>query len=85
MIGFAVNLSVESQKVQLVADSSALILSETSRGLIAGFSCEKANQYAKTFDMDLESCRIVSSDASVKLTKWFGPFLLEAVASAGPN
>lgn len=83
MLGFAVNLSVATQKIQLVADSTALILSETSRGLIAGYSCEKADQYAKTFDMDLDSCRIVSSDVSVKLSKWFGPFQLEAAASAG--
>lgn len=84
-IGLAVGISVEKQKIQLVADSTALILSETSRGLIPGFSCEKAEQYAKTFDMDLDSCRIVSSVASVKLSKWFGPFRLEANASAGPS
>ena len=84
-IGLAVELSFEKQKTQLVADHAALTLSETSRGLIAGFSCEKAEQYAKTFDMDLDSCRIVSSVASVTLTKWFGPFRLEAKATASPN
>ena len=84
-VGSAVEMSVEKQKVQLASDSTALILSETSRGLIAGFSCAKAKEFAKTFDMDLDSCRIVGSVASVTLSKWFGPFRLEASASASSS
>jgi hypothetical protein len=81
--GLAIQLSFWQQQTQLVADSAALVASETSRGMISGFSCENSELIATRFDLELDTCRIVGSSAFVEVSKSLPPFRLSAQAVAG--
>ncbi len=82
--GLAIQLAFWQQQAQLVADTAALSASETSRGLISGFSCENPEQIAARFDLELDRCRIVGFSALVEVSKSLPPFRLSAQATAGP-
>ncbi len=82
--GTAVQLAFWQQQAQLVADAAALAASETSRGLISGYSCENPEQIAVRFDLELDTCRIVGFVAYVEVSKSLPPFKLSAQATAGP-
>jgi hypothetical protein len=82
--GMAIQLAFWQQQVQLVADAAALTASETARGLISGYSCENPEQIATSFDLELDTCRIVGFSALVKVSKSLPPFRLTAQALAGP-
>ncbi|MFM1950468.1 MAG: hypothetical protein RL418_155 [Actinomycetota bacterium] len=82
-IGIVSRAAYLEQLSQLVADSAALGASETSRGLVAGFSCENAEQIAKRFDFELDTCRIVSFGASVELSKTELGLNFSATSTAG--
>lgn len=84
-IFLANDLALSRQRLQLVADHSALIASETTRGMIAGYGCQNAEEFAKTFDISMDSCRIVSFDASVELADWVSVFPIKARATAGSD
>jgi hypothetical protein len=81
--GLAIQLSFWQQQTQLVADSAALVASETSRGMISGFSCQNSELIATRFDLELDRCRIVGSSAFVEVSKSLPPFRLSAQAVAG--
>lgn len=81
--GLATQLAFWQQQTQLVADAAALAASETSRGLISGFSCENPEHIATRFDLELDTCRIVGSSAFVEVSKSLPPFRLSAQATAG--
>lgn len=82
-IGFANQAAHFRQLSQLVADSAALGASETTRGLVAGFGCENAEQIAKRFDFELDTCRIVGFDVSVEVSKTELGLNFSAASSAG--
>ncbi len=82
--GLAIQLAFWQQQAQLVADTAALSASETSRGLISGFSCQNPEQIAARFDLELDRCRIVGFSAFVEVSKSVPPFRLSAQAMAGP-
>ena len=82
--GYAIRLAYWQQKVQMVADATALAASETARGLISGYSCENPEQIAARFDLELDTCRIVGFSALVKVSKSLPPIRLTAQAIAGP-
>jgi hypothetical protein len=81
----AIQLAIWQQQTQLVADAAALSASETSRGLMSGFSCENPEQIATRFDLELDRCRIVGFSAFVEVSKSLPPFRLSAQAIAGPS
>ncbi len=80
----AIQFAFWQQQAQLVADAAALAASETSRGLISGFSCENPEHIAGRFDLELDRCRIVGFSAFVEVSKSLPPFRLSAQATAGP-
>jgi hypothetical protein len=84
-IALTVELGYWEQKTQLLADHAALIASETSRGLIGGFGCDNAVEFAKRFDVELDTCRIVGFGASIEVSKSISFFRLTATAAAGPE
>lgn len=84
-LGFALDLAYKAQKIQLVADATALIASESAVGLIAGFGCENAEAFAGEFDLALDTCRIVGFGAKVSLSQTHLLYELSAAASASPE
>ncbi len=82
--GLSIQVAFWQQQTQLVADSAALAASETSRGMISGFSCENPELIATRFDLELDRCRIVGFSAFVEVSKSLPPFRLSAQATAGP-
>tara|TARA_B110000459_G_scaffold149914_1_gene163388 strand:+ start:1082 stop:1390 length:309 start_codon:yes stop_codon:yes gene_type:complete len=85
-ISITTSLALERTRLQVVADLGSLAAADTLRGLISGIPCENAELIAVSNGSFLDSCRIVGSDASVKLTKQFGFADLFAFSEAGsPN
>ncbi|MEY3561690.1 MAG: hypothetical protein RL068_842 [Actinomycetota bacterium] len=84
VIALSIELAYWEQKTQLLADQAALIASETTRGLIGGFGCDNAFEFARRFDVELDTCRIVGFGASIEVSKSISFFRLTATATAGP-
>jgi len=80
--GLAVNIGLGANRLQLAADAAALAASETARGLVAGFSCANAEKIAKSFGVQLDTCRIVGFGANVKLSTKLLVFPMSATAEA---
>jgi hypothetical protein len=81
--GLAVKIGLGANRLQLASDAAALAASETARGLVAGFSCANAEQIAKSFGVQLDTCRIVGFGASVELSKTELGLNFSAASTAG--
>jgi hypothetical protein len=81
-VGWIIQHALLRQQAMLAADAGALTASETSRGLIAGFSCENAAEIVAGFDFHLDTCRIVGFEATVKVSKSVPPFQISAESRA---
>ena len=58
---------VEQVRLQSSADQIALLAEDSQRGLVTGFPCELALRTADRFGVQLDTCRILNSEAWIVL------------------
>jgi len=84
-LGTALAIGQFQVRLQLTADSAALVAADTMLGAVAGYPCENAETIAGIDGAFLSSCRIVGLGATVKATQNFGIFEVSRWAEAGPQ
>ncbi|MEO0048824.1 MAG: hypothetical protein RL556_156 [Actinomycetota bacterium] len=78
------NLSLEKTRLQAVADTVAIIASDSRQGLVAGVPCENAKRFAELNMSSLQKCFIVSLGAKISVKSQTSAILLIASAQAEP-
>ena len=71
-----------AEKLQAQADQIAITGADSVRGLITGYPCDLAKQFAHIYMVKLEFCRIVDFECFIRLSSEH--FDLVADARAGP-
>ena len=85
-VTLATSLAHGNTRLQVVADAASLSAADTVRGLVSGIPCENAERIAVSNGAFLDSCRIVGTDVSIRVTKFTGVTELSASSVAGsPN
>ena len=84
-LGGAIVLAQQQIRIQLVADTAALVAADTLIGAIAGYPCQNAELIADSDGALLVSCRIVGLVADIELSKSLGPITVLKSAQAGPG
>jgi hypothetical protein len=79
---FAVSRLIAAQQLQVQAEQIAVAAADAARGLITGYPCEVANQFAHMYMVKIAFCRIVEFECFLRLRS--EQFDLVADARAGP-
>ncbi len=74
---------VEQVRLQSSADQIALLAEDSQRGLVTGFPCELALRTADRFGVQLDTCRILNSEAWIALSTVRMGIVINARAHAG--
>lgn len=80
----AINLIAQA-RIQTTADAAAISADDALRGLITGYPCEVAKQFAEQNMANLIECRIVGLDAFIGVEVKGMGIVLNARARAGPS
>lgn len=73
-----------AEKLQAQADQIAIAAADSARGLITGYPCETARQFAHMYMVKIAFCRIVEFECFLRLQSDRFGIQLEATARAGP-
>lgn len=84
-VGLAIEIARQQTRLQMIADLTAVAVSDSRIGIIAGFPCPNATEIAALNGANLQFCRIVGEVASVEVGKNFLGFGLLASAEAAPS
>lgn len=84
-LGGAIFLAQQQIRIQLIADTAALVAADTLVGAIAGYPCQNAELIADSDGALLVSCRIVGLVAEIELAKSLGPITVLKSAQAAPG
>lgn len=82
-VAMTTSLAHGNTRLQVIADAVSLGAADTVRGLVSGIPCENAELIAVSNGAFLDSCRIVGTDVSIRLTKSVGVSELSADSVAG--
>ena len=78
------NIAITQQQLQAQTDSIALAAEDALRGVTTGYPCEMAGQFATSYMVKLEECRIVGFGVHVKTHSETMGIVFSAEASALP-
>ena len=73
-----------AEKLQAQANQIAVTAADSVRGLITGYPCELADQFAHMYMVKIALCRIVGFESFIRLQSEQLGFSLVATARAGP-
>lgn len=74
---------VEQVRLQAAVDQIALLAEDAQRGLVTGFPCELALRESERFGAELDTCRILNSEAWIALSTVRMGIVINARAHAG--